>query len=114
MKLSDITLKTSEPKISLFCESRILDNLKDQIRVTYNIRGNSITIYEERVHFKDKSKWSKKPVAQFRFDEKTIKWILYCADRNSKWYPYIETEPERDITKLIKDVDEDPIGIFWG
>jgi hypothetical protein len=114
MTLSDITLKTSEEAISSFCRNRSPDNLKDQIRITYNIRGNSITIYEERVYFKDKSKWSKKPVAQFRFNKNTVKWFLYCVDRNNKWHSYFEIEPDKNINKLIKEVDEDPTGIFWG
>jgi hypothetical protein len=114
MTLSNITLKTSEPVISLFCKTRILDNFKDQIRITYKIRRNSITIYEERIYFKDNSKWTKNPVAQFRFDNKSLKWDLYCSDRNNKWHSYSETVPERDINKLIKEVNEDPTGIFWG
>jgi hypothetical protein len=114
MALSDITLKIAEPMISLFCKTRSLMNLKNQIKISYNIRGNSITIYEERVYFKDISKWSKIPIAQFRFDNKSLKWDLYCTDRNNKWHSYIDTFPERDINKLIKEVDEDPTSIFWG
>jgi hypothetical protein len=114
MTLSDITLKIAEPAISSFCKSRSPEKLKDQIRITYKIPENSITIYEERVYFKDSSKWSKSQVAQFRFDDKSLKWELYCSDRNSKWFSYIDTNPERDINKLIKEVDEDPTGIFWG
>jgi hypothetical protein len=114
MALSDITLKIAETAVSLFCKSRSPEHLKNQLRVTYKIRGNSITIYEERVYFKDKSKWSKMPVAQFRFDDKSLKWDLYCSDRNDKWHSYIDTFSERDINKLIKEVDEDPTCIFWG
>ena len=114
MALSDITLKIAEPAISSYCKSRSPEKLKDQIRITYKIRGNSITIYEERVYFKYSSKWSKSQVAQFKFDDKSLKWELFCSDRNLKWHSYMETYPERDITKLLKEVDEDPTGIFWG
>lgn len=41
-------------------------------------------------------------------------WTLYYADRNSKWHLYYEIEPSADFDDLLREVDEDPTGIFWG
>jgi hypothetical protein len=39
-------------------------------------------------------------------------------DRNDRLHPYKELvpefSPEKDLSKLIEEVDEDPTGIFWG
>lgn len=53
-------------------------------------------------------------IAQFRFDEETRVWALYCADRNTKWHEYYGLEPNKDLDALLKEVDADPTCIFWG
>jgi hypothetical protein len=68
----------------------------------------------EPTRFRDPSVWTESPVAQFRFDEKTKKWDLYCRDRNSKWYLYSEIDSSANFDGLLKEVDRDPTGIFWG
>lgn len=53
-------------------------------------------------------------VAQFRFNPYTSEWTLYCADRNSRWYTYTESDPAPKIEALLQAVDEDVTGIFQG
>jgi hypothetical protein len=54
------------------------------------------------------------PIAQFRFDPETGKWTLYYADRNSKWHEYTDIEATSHFDELLKGVDSDPTGIFFG
>jgi len=49
-----------------------------------------------------------------RYDEKTGEWTLYYADRNDRWHEYWDIESTKSIDKLLKEIDEDPTGIFWG
>jgi len=53
-------------------------------------------------------------MAQFRYYEPKKRWILYCADRNSRWHLYDEAEPAAAIQTLLEEVTRDPTGIFWG
>jgi len=41
-------------------------------------------------------------------------WRLYWADRNSRWHEYVEAGPTYELEDLLREVDEDPTGIFWG
>lgn len=54
------------------------------------------------------------PIAQIRYDDKTGKWTLYCADRNDKWHEYIDIDATKNIDKILAEIDDDPTGIFWG
>lgn len=85
------------------------------MKLSYKFRGNSVTIFENRPPWwEGMTEWTSLPVAQMRYDEKTGKWMLYCADRNSRWHEYWDIEPTKNIEILLKESDEDPTGIFKG
>jgi hypothetical protein len=71
-------------------------------------------MFEERPSFPDRSIWVNIVVAQFRFDPETGKWTLYWADRNSRWHVYEDVPPNKNLDVLLREVDNDPTGIFWG
>ncbi len=114
MALSELTKKRVEKPLSAYCKARVPAYLKDKVRVGFKFRGNTGTLYEERPDFNRPDTWVDTVVAQFRFDPKSMDWTLYCADRNAKWHLYDEIEPSKNIQDLLKEVDRDPTGIFWG
>ena len=113
MTLSELTRKQIERILSKYCSERLSVYLHDEIRLGFKFRGNSVTLYEERPAFA-KTGMVEIVVAQFRFEPQTKKWILYWADRNSKWHEYELIEPSKNFETLLKEVHEDPTGIFWG
>ena len=114
MALPALTRQLIETKLKNYCEKRIPEDVRSSVRMSFKIRGNSVTLNEERPQFRDPSVWVEIPIAQFRFDPRTSKWTLYCADRNGRWHEYIDSEPEERIGTLLRHVDEDETGIFWG
>jgi hypothetical protein len=114
MALPELTKKQIEKKLAAYCKAKAPANLRYKYRVSFKIRGNNVTLYEERPAFGKPNTWVDIVVAQFRFNLKSKEWTLYCADRNSKWHPYYEAEPNKNFGELLKEVDEDPTGIFWG
>ncbi len=58
--------------------------------------------------------WTSTNVAQLRYDERSDRWTLYAADRNSRWFPYDDVGLSRDVGPLLAEIDEDPTAIFWG
>jgi hypothetical protein len=113
MPLPNKTRQEVEPIVADYCAKRVPEHARHQVKMGFTIRGNSITLIKERPHWQKPDLWIKSPIAQFRYDAKTGKWTLYCADRNSRWHDY-QIEPERDIRVLLREVDADPTGIFWG
>ncbi len=114
MALSELTKRQVDKALAAYCKAKVPAYLKDEVRVDFKYRGNSVTLFEERPAFDRPDTWVDIIVAQFRFDPKPMKWTLYCADRNSKWHLYDEIEPSNKIEDLLKEVDQDPTGIFWG
>lgn len=116
--------EAAEQRLGIFCERRIPPHIQDQVRLDFGFRGRSATLYELRPPLLPETQgsipesWIRIPVAQFRYDPKTRRWSLYCADRNSRWHPYGEyggsttSSPKLDV--LLAEVDDDPTGIFWG
>jgi hypothetical protein len=87
----------------------------DKLNLSNKIRGNNVTIFENRAPWHpDMREWTSMAIAQLRYNEKTGKWTLYCADRNDRWHEYYDMEPTKDIGKILAEIDEDPTGIFFG
>jgi hypothetical protein len=103
-----------EKKLDSYCEKKIPDKAKDKIRLITRFRGNSVTLVESRPYHRDPAVWTKTVVAQFRFNPTDDIWTLYCADRNGRWHLYEYTEPSMNLDDLLKEIDDDPTGIFWG
>jgi hypothetical protein len=114
MALPELIKKQVETILEPFCQNRIPLHVRDMVRLVFSFRGNSVSLFEERPYFQDPSRWTSSPVAQFRFDQDDKTWSLYCADRNSKWHPYDRAKPSRQFTHLLKAVESDSTGIFWG
>ena len=100
--------------MSAYCERRVPLHVRNQVRMHHEIRGDAVTLFEDRPVWKNPKEWSHMPIAQVRFDKGTAKWTLYCADRNSKWHLYTIVRPSSNLERLIKAIDEDPTGIFFG
>jgi len=101
-------------RLDQYCQARIPERVRHQLRLTYRIRGNHVTLVEERPSIFDPEKWTQVVVAQFRFRLGDSNWLLYWADRNSRWHAYDDLEPSADLDDLLREVDRDPTGIFWG
>jgi hypothetical protein len=115
MPLPLLVKTLAEKKINAFCVKRVPEHVRDKIELSFKFRGDSVTIFENRAPWREGIKeWSSLTVAQMRYDEKTGKWTLYCADRNDKWHEYYDIDSTKDIDKLLREIDEDPTGIFWG
>lgn len=112
MALPELTQKQVQKTLSAYCENRIPVHVRDKVRLNFKFSGNSVTLFEERPAFQKPEIWVQTMIAQFRFEIQTNKWALYCADRNSKWHLY-DVKPS-NLNDLLKEVDKDPTGIFWG
>jgi len=104
-----------EKKVGEYCKTKVPAHVLNELKISYNIRGNSVTIFKNRAPWRpDMQEWTSMAVAQMRYDNKTGEWTLYCADRNDKWHKYLDFNPTKNIDKLLAEIDKDPTGIFWG
>lgn len=114
MALPDLQRQLVDSLVGNYCKNKVPAHLREELFNDYKIRGNSVVIFESRRNWQDHSLRTEIVVAQFRFDSKTSKWALYCADRNSRWHIYDLVVPTKNLQELIDQVEEDKTGIFWG
>ena len=116
MAIPELLRKAAAKQVEAFCEARIPAHVRDEIRLEPGVRGNAITIVERRPPWLAElgPDWTSMKIAQLRYDPDHRTWTLYCCDRNERWFPYLDTEPSRDVLPLLAEIDADPTGIFWG
>jgi hypothetical protein len=114
MALSEFTRKLVETKLGKYCRDKAPDEFANEVRVGFKIRGNTVTLFEERPAYFDPDEWVMISVAQFRYDDQRNTWSLYCADRHSRWHRFEDIEPVSDFDVLLDVIEEDATGIFWG
>jgi hypothetical protein len=114
LALSELTKKQVDKSLTSYCSERLPVYLHDKLRLGFRFRGDSVTLYEERPALAKPGVWAEIVVAQFRFSHQSKEWTLYWADRHSKWHSYDAVKPSRNFETLLKEVHEDPTGIFWG
>jgi Protein of unknown function (DUF3024) len=103
--------------VEVFCESRIAEELRNEIRLECSRRGNAITIVERRHPWNPEligDEWTTMKIAQLRHDPASKTWSLYCRDSNDRWWRYDDIAPSASVDALLAEIDADPTGIFWG
>ena len=114
MPLSEFTKKLIETKLTEYCDHKIPIDVRDQVRLTHKIIGYKVNLIETRPYHHDPSIWTETPIAQFRLDRDTQKWSLFSSDRNGRWHLYDLIKPSLDFNDVLKALDDDKRGIFWG
>lgn len=106
--------ETDLAKIRKYCQAQVPARLRDQVRIETAVRGSSVTILEYRPLWQAvPSEWSSVRVAQLRYSASTQDWSLFWADRNGRWHRYEDLPPGR-VDQLLREIEADPTGIFWG
>ncbi len=109
--MDNFTSKRINKIMEKYIQNAVPEHVKNQIKISYKIRGNHVTLIEERQGFKS-DQWVQLPVAQFRLDEN--EWKIYWQDSKGKWHFIDDIEPDEDFEKQLKIVDEGHNGLFWG
>jgi hypothetical protein len=54
------------------------------------------------------------PVAQFRYVAAESAWHLLHADEAGRWRRYAALPASHSFVDLLREIDADPVGAFWG
>ena len=85
MALPEAIRKTIEEQLTAYCLRTVPLPYRTQLRLNYKLRGNSVTLLEQREPVLEAGPWVSRPVAQFRYAPDSGAWTLYGADRNGRW-----------------------------
>src|SRR6185312_15583109 len=93
----------------------IPDHVLAQLRDETEIYRNAVTLIECRLVDLDKpdGEWFRVPIARLRFFRPSG-WELFWPDRNSQFHVYEFTATTRQVQTLLREIDLDPMAIFFG
>jgi len=110
MLLPKIEQQRVDKLFERYCKNRVPPHARDQINMLNRVTGNKVVLIESRPYYDDPSSWIEMPIAQFEYNPSSNIWSLYGYDWNDKLIPI----RKGSLEQLIREVDNDPTGIFWG
>ena len=110
----ELALRRIERIVGGFCRARTRPESADELRLVYEVDGQSIVISEERPDWRDPAERMRIPVAKLRFVRTTGLWTLSWMRADLKWHRYEPAAPTAELAGLVEVVDRDELGAFFG
>src|SRR5687767_4640088 len=114
MAFSKEHLRSIRKVVRDFCERRVPLRFQDQLRLVYTIEGQNVIIRESRPEDRDPSQWFELDVAKLRYVKQSNEWKLYWKRASGKWWPYVTRTRSKSLIALVKEIDADEYGCFFG
>jgi len=87
------------------------ENIRKQLDLAFRVEGQSVYLFEIRPDMRGRIMTH--DVAKLTFVRTENVWKVYWMRANLKWYPY-ETTNLKTIAGVVKTVETDTFGCFWG
>jgi hypothetical protein len=103
-------------RVRRWCEQRVPEHARNQIRVECDVGLRHLTIVECRPPWRQDAgpEWTRLPIARLRYIKATGRWSLYWRDRHLRFHLYDQVAPSPHIDDLLREISSDPTAIFWG
>jgi hypothetical protein len=104
----------------VYCQTRVPDQLRDEIEIVCRAHEGTITIVERRAPegasagASPTDEWDEIDVALLRHAERSGLWSLFAPGDDGRWRLYLGADPSESIDPLLAAVETDRGGVFWG
>jgi hypothetical protein len=115
MAFSEIEKKRYEKVVDAFMEMRRPPvHIRKELDLGYQIKGQSVEIFEIRPFWRDPETILEVPVAKATYVETQKVWKVYWQRADLKWHRY-DPDPEvGTLEEFLALVDRDECACFWG
>jgi hypothetical protein len=114
MALKQAQLSEIDKLFTPYCRQCVPIAVQSKVRMGYRVEDNAVLLFEERPTYLPPHHWHEIPIAKFTYVGATRRWRLYCQHSDFRWHSYEALPSALRIEFLLKEVDDDPTGIFWG
>jgi hypothetical protein len=114
MAFSELEIKRIEKIVGTFCDNRVPERFRDKVKVGFRIEAQNIFLFETRPRWNKPSEWLVLDFAKITYVKSRRIWKLYWKRASGKWDQYKPHSEANDIGKLIRTIDEDSYGCFFG
>jgi hypothetical protein len=112
--LPDVQRAQVDTLLGPMCKPHPNPSVAAEVKRGYRVDRTSVVLFESRPSFLKPDVWQEQPVAKFQFTRSRATWRLYCMFRDLKWHAYEPLPESTDLSELVRQVQADPTGIFWG
>ncbi len=114
MSFTNLEIQLIHKLVGELCERRTPSHVKDKIRLTYTIDNHQVIIAEERPVRDPSSERIVLEIAKLRYVRSRNEWQLYWKRTSGKWWPYEPHASSKTLAAMIKEIDVDSDGCFFG
>ena len=114
MTFSECEIDQIQKIVGGFCERRVPEHVKDKIRLGYTIANHDVVIVEARPRGDESPEWIEMEIAKLHYVRKRDEWQLYWKRASGEWWPYETHSDSRTLEAMIKEIDLNSDGCFFG
>ncbi len=111
MDLPELLRKRASKLLDAFC-ARAADDPHRPRHLKYRIEGQQINLFEVRRSRREPTQHQQLPLAQLRYSPELNQWTLHHQN-GEHWQLYLNVNPTLEMGKLLKAIEQDPMGHFW-
>lgn len=111
--LDEFTKAMVDSKLQTFCIRRVALNAREQVTLSYSIRGASVILYEQRRSNMDPKARTRAKIARADFDEESKIWTLWVYDPHERPKRYPGLFEAIDFDMILGKINHDPKRIIW-
>lgn len=96
--------------VETYCATKVPSEHDDKIRLEYRVRGNTITIYECRLPWREDfgPDWTSMRICSMQWDPERRRWTLYARNRNDRRLDYPFIDPASSVMPLLRELENVP------
>lgn len=115
MALSEFEIKKIKKLVGNFIESRRPEpSIRDEFDISFRISDQSFKIFEIRPKWDNPGIKIESPMAKATYVKTTKIWKLYWKRADMKWHRYKPFGDSESLEEVLKVIDQDEYGCFWG
>ena len=114
MSFSEMELKRIEQVVGELCQRRSPAHLRDKLRLSYSVKNHDVLVQEARPDWHNPSEWIESDIAKLRYVRVSDEWRLYWKRSSGNWWLYEPHSASKSLSSMVKEIDIDSDGCFFG
>ena len=105
MASTELELKRIDKLVGAFCQNRVSERARTQLRYSYRVKGQDVILAEE---------WLTLDFAKAKYVISRKLWKLYWMRASGKWELYKPSGEHDWLEGVIETIENDQYGCFFG
>ncbi|SDP07433.1 DUF3024 domain-containing protein [Desulforhopalus singaporensis] len=115
MAISEFEIRRIEKLIGGLVEKRRpAPHIRSKLDIGFRVTGQSFEIFTVRPRWDKPEKTMEELVAKATYVKSRKTWKLFWMRADLKWHSYPPLAETKHLEDVLREIDDDPNGCFWG